>query len=188
MPVALWAVLLVLAVPVVLLIAALVTPVKLDCAARSAPELRLTVIARPFGGLTPPIRIYDSARKRVRKKPPPAKPEKKPRSSRQGLARVRRAIAKPQLLIDLLRPIRIERLMIDADIGFADPASTGEFYGMLAPVIYSSSPDSVVSVAVRPDFSGPRASGEIIAKLSFIPVAFFPPAARFAWRVFGPYS
>jgi hypothetical protein len=189
MSAALWILLAVLAIPLVLLIAVLATPVQLGCVARSAPGGQLVIYARLFGGLTPTIRFYDSTRRNVKKKPPPAK-RKKEKSKRalQGLGRVRRAIAEPHLLVDFLRPIHIERLAIDADIGFADPADTGQLYGLLCPVIHSGLPASVVSIAVRPDFSGPRVSGEVVAELSFIPVAFLPPAARFAWRVWGPRS
>lgn len=191
MSAAVWILLAALAIPVLLLIAALVTPVKLGCVARSAPGSRLTVVARLFGGLTPPIPIHDSTRRYVRKTPPPTKQKKKEKKashSRQDGARVRRVIAAPQLLVDLLRPIHIERLAIDADIGLSDPAGTGQLYGLLTPLIYSGSPASAVSIAVRPDFSGPRLTGEIVAELSFIPVAFLPPAIRLAWRAFGPYS
>ena len=188
MLVAVWIFLSLLAIPVLLLIAALVTPVKLNCLARSAPGSQVMVVTRLFGGLTPPIQIHDGTRLKKKKKPLAAKRKKKNSSSRQRGATIRRMIAVPHLLLDLLRPIRIERLAVDADIGFVDPADTGQLYGLLAPAIYSRFPSSVVSIAIRPDFSGPRASGEIIAELSFIPVAFLPPAVRFAWRMFGPYS
>lgn len=188
MSAAVWILLTALAIPVLLLIAALVTPVKLGCVARSAPGSRLTAVVRLFGGLTPPIPIHDSTRQIVRRTRPAAKRKRKVSQQRQGLARVRRVIAEPQLWVDLLRPIHIERLTIDADIGFSDPAATGQLYGLLTPLIYSGSPASAISIAVRPDFSGPRLSGEIVAELSFIPVAFLSPAIRLAWRAFGPYS
>lgn len=193
MSAALWIFLAVLAITLVLLIAVLVTPVQIGCIAHSATGGRLMISARLLGGLTPTIRFYDSARRNVRKQPPQAKQKKekkkkKTKRAHQGLTRVRRTIAEPHLLADLLRPIHIERLAIDADIGFADPADTGQLYGLLCPVIHSGLLASPVSIAVRPDFSGPRVSGEIVAELSFIPVAFLPPAVRFAWRVWGARS
>jgi hypothetical protein len=197
MSAALWILLAVLAIPLVLLIAVLVTPVQIGCIAHSATGGRLMIGVRLFGGLTPSIRLYDSARRNVRKKPPKAKQKKekkkekkkkKTKRAHQGLTHVRRTIAEPQLLMDLLKPIHIERLAIDADIGFADPADTGQLYGLLIPMIHSGLLASPVSIAVRPDFSGARLSGEIVAKLSFIPIAFLPPAVRFAWCVWGARS
>ncbi len=188
MSAALWILLAVLAIPLAFLVTALVTPVQIGCIARSAPTGRLMIVARLFGGLTPPIQIHDSIRQKARKKPPPPRREKKTSRSRQGMTSVRRAIAEPHLLADLLKPIHIERLAIDADIGFDDPADTGQLYGLLSPLIHSRLPSSAVSIAVRPDFSGSRISGEAIAEVSFIPVAFLPPAVRFGWRVFGPRS
>jgi hypothetical protein len=94
--------------------------------------------------------------------------------------------AAPQLLAGLLRPVHFERLAIDADIGLADPADTGQLYGMLAAAEHALPRPARVSIIVRPDFSGSRISGEADAALSFIPLLLIPPGVRFAWRVFGP--
>ena len=94
--------------------------------------------------------------------------------------------AAPQLLRGLLKPVHLERLTVDADIGLADPADTGHLYGILAAANRAWSRPPRVSIAVRPDFSGARVSGELNAALSFIPLLLIPPGVRFAWLVFGP--
>ncbi len=96
--------------------------------------------------------------------------------------------AAPQLLTGLLRPIRLVRLKVDADIGLVDPADTGLLFGLLAAVSYSRPHTSAVSIAIRPNFTGPRASGELDAALSFIPIAFVPPGVRYALRALGSRS
>ncbi len=185
----LWSLLSALAVLLLLAIAALMTPVKFGFTVRTSPRWRLKIAARLLGGLTPPIPIHDSARRRRKKKKPTAKKSRLAIASRQALARMPRVIVgAPRLLAGLLRPIHLECLTVDADIGLADPADTGQLFGLLAAVSYSPPRTSAVSIAVRPDFTGPGASGELDAELSFIPVAFIPPGVRFAWRVFGSRS
>ncbi len=188
-----WGLLFALAVLAVLALAALVTPVKLEFTMRSSPKQRVKIAARLLGGLTPPIVIHNSDRqgRKEKHRQTVVRPRRRERgkTSHQAIARVRRVIlAAPHLLADLLRPIRIEQLTVDADIGLADPADTGQVVGLLAPVIYSRLTADVVSIAVRPDFVTPGVSGEVFARLSVTPVAFIAPAARFAWYVFGPRS
>lgn len=163
----------------------LVTPVKLAVTIRTSPRWRLKVVARLLGGLLPAISIHDNAHRRRQRRPP--KTRKKLRiGSRQTSARLIRVISvTSQLLAGLLRPIHLRRLTVDADIGLADPADTGQLFGLLAAVIHSRPPTPAVSIAVRPDFAGLRGSGALDAELSFIPVAFVPPGIQFAWRVFG---
>jgi hypothetical protein len=188
-----WGLLFALAALAVLALAVLATPVKLEFTMRSSPRRRVKIAARLLGGLTPPIVIHDSDRqgRKAKHRQAVVKPGRRERGkmSRQALARVRRAIiAAPHLLADLLRPIHIEQLTADADIGLADPADTGQVFGLLAPVIYSRLASDVLSIAVRPDFMTPGFSGEVFAKLSVTPVAFIAPATRFAWHIFGPRS
>lgn len=188
----LWFLLLTSAVLATLVLAMFLTPVKLDFIMKSSPRWRLKIGARLFGGLSPPIIIHDSdhrGSKKDKRLKSPRERKQKVKMSRQALVRIPGAIAAaPHLLADLLRPIHIEQLKVDADIGLGDPADTGRVFGLFAPMIYSWPPADTVSIAVRPNFSASRISGEIIAKLSFIPVAFVLPAARFAWHIYGPYS
>ena len=90
-------------------------------------------------------------------------------------------------LIGLLRAIHVEQLIVDADIGFKDPADTGQVYGALTPLIWAIPPTSRFSVNVRPDFDQSTFSGRLDTTLSFVPVAFVPPIARFGWHAFGPW-
>jgi hypothetical protein len=95
----------------------------------------------------------------------------------------RALVAAPRLLVSLLRPFRLQRLAIDADVGLSDPADTGQLIGMLAPLIYAVPRSNVVDIAIRPDFSGARVEGDLEADFSFVPAALVPPLAAFAWRV-----
>jgi len=185
----LWWLFLASAVLALLAIAVLTTPAKLEFALRTSPRWRMTIAARLLGGLTPPIAIHDSARLGRKDNRPTAKKKKTLAiAPHRALARTPRVIAAaPRLMAGLLRPIHLERLRVDADIGLADPADTGRLFGLLAAVRYSWPGTSAVSIAVRPDFTGPRASGELDVELSFIPIAFVPPGVRFAWRVFGSH-
>lgn len=173
---------------VLLLLASVVltTPVKLAFTVRTSPRWQLKIAARLLGGLMPAILIHNSARRRRKKKTPKAKKKRLAMMPRHAMVRVPRVIAAaPRLLAGLLRPIYLERLTVDADIGLADPADTGQLFGLLSAVNYSRPPTSAVSLLVRPDFARPCVSGELDAELSFIPLAFIPPGVRFAWRVFG---
>lgn len=180
----------VLAFVLALVVAVLATPVKFGFTFSTSPGWRLLITMRLFGGFAPVIPLHDSSRRRPKaKKKPVARRRRLPARFRLSAARIRRGIlAAPDLLAGLLRPIRLERLALDADIGLADPADTGQLFGFIAAVNHSRPAASAVSIEVRPDFTGPRASGELDAVLSFIPVAFVPPGLRFAWRVFGASS
>lgn len=185
---ALWCLLSVLAALVVFAGVVIMSPVKLGFTVRTSPIWRLKIAARLLGGLTPPILIHDSARRRPKKKPA-SKNKKSVTVSREASTRISRAIAgAPRLLTGLLRPIRLERLSIDADIGLGDPADTGQLFGILTGLSYSLPPSSPVSITMRPDFTSKHASGELTAALSFTPLAFIPPGIRFAWHVFGSSS
>lgn len=186
----LWIVLSLLAVLFVLAIGVLAMPVRLGFIIRSVPEWRVKVIARLFGGLIPPIAIHDSAwpsRKMKRHKTPAPKAEAATRGPRRWSPNITRAAtAGPRLMADLFGLIHLEHLEVDADLGLADPADTGQLFGVLAALNQSLWPNSRVSIAVRPDFSGPRADGSLDAVLSLVPLALVPPGVRFGWRVFGP--
>ena len=167
---------------VVLIITALATPVKLDITLRSAPTRRFTAAARIFGGLTPPINLKSRKQKRTT-----SEDTGKPVSSSRTRPNWTRMItAAPDLIRGLIRPLHIESLEIDADIGLEDPADTGQVYGMLLPFIYALPPSETYSIALRPDFGTQRLDAKLDATVSFIPLAFVPPASKFAWRVFAP--
>lgn len=181
----LWALGLLLA----LLVAALATPVRLSLALRTEPRWRLAVAMRLFGGLTPSIPVHDSDRRERRRarKTRAVKRRRRKTAGRRSAARMRRVLeAGPRLFRDLLRPIRVERLSLDADLGLSDPADTGMLFGLLQALIRSMPARRVISVSVRPDFGGPRFAGVAEAELRLTPLALVAPGVRFAWRVFGP--
>ena len=179
-----WVLLSVLAVLLIGVIAALVTPARFGFAARSRPNRRMMLSARLFGGLTPPLRIFDSARPhRGARMPAPQSSKRAANKTSFGGRASRALVAAPRLLISLLRPVRLDRLAIDADIGLSDPADTGQLVGMLTPLMWALPGSDVVDIAIRPDFSGPCVEGELDADVSFVPAALVPPLAVFAWRV-----
>ena len=178
-----WVLFSILTAMLVLLIAILITPTKLHLAFRSQPRRQIDVTVRPLGGLFPSLPIRS-------KKPEDQKeaPAEDAEEIRSGWISMRRMIgASPDLLIGLLRAIHVEQLIIDADIGFKDPADTGQVYGALTPLIWAIPPTSRFSVNVRPDFDQSTFSGRLDTTLSFVPVAFVPPIARFGWHAFGPW-
>lgn len=187
---ALWLLLATLAALLALLITALATPLRLAVTLSTAPSWRLKIAARMFGGLTPPLTIHDSKRRERRVKTPKKAPQvektSKSAARRGGVARATRVVAaSPRLLTDLLRPIHLRRLSIDADIGLGDPADTGQLFGLIYALTYARPPGGGVSIAVRPDFTEARASGEFDAEASVIPLAFLAPGLRLAWSVYG---
>ena len=174
-----------------LLIGLAVTPVRIRFVASASPSWRLRVGARLFGGLMPTIPVYDSARRDAPTRKQPAQPDAGRRKARPAphkdhglIPRMLRAA--PRLAFELLGTIHLTRLAVDADVELADPADTGQLYGLLAPFLYGRS--HADSLNLRPDFTGPRLEGRALAELSVIPAAFVPPGVRFAWRVYGPRS
>jgi hypothetical protein len=175
----LWALLALVAV----LAAVAVTPVHLRCVVSGEPRWRAIVVARLLAGLTPPIRVFDSARRREKRARKRAAP--KPRAPRfRNVSHIVDAV--PALLADILGRVRFRRLAIDADVGLGDPADTGQVFGVVQAARYAIPSPSRVSVELRPDFERVRLAGRLSADASFIPAAFIPPAIRFAWRSFGP--
>lgn len=182
----LWGLLGVFAGVAAVAVAAMATPVRLGLVMRTEPEWHVDAVMRLFAGLTPPIPLRDADRARKEKKKK-AKPKKKRRDRSRMAVRLPRILAAvPRLLIDLITVIHVDRLAVDAEIGFDDPADTGQLFGLLYAVRYARRSDSPVSIDVRPDFTQRRFSGAIDAEVRFVPVAFVPPGVRFAWRAFGP--
>lgn len=171
-----------------LLAALLCLPIKVSIRYCSGPDMRLRVGVVLFAGATPTIPAYDSARP-LDKPEKPEKPEEEDEKERgrDGPPAILRMVrAAPDLGAGMLKPIKVERLTIDGCFGLADPADTGAVYGLLAPFLFAVPKPSNVSLSLRPDFTEPRLSGEADGMFRFTPVAFLPPAARFAWRSFGP--
>ncbi len=188
MSVAIWGAASVLALLALAVLAVLASPVVFRFLWVSTPTSRMTIGVRLLGGFTPIITVHDSARQKLKRSKPGKKRRKKTSSDnrRRSSGKFARDVAaEPRLVTDLLAPIHVERLAIDADIGLADPAETGHLFGLLAALQYSHPPSETLFIAIRPNFSGPTAAGRIDARLRFVPLAFLPPGIRFARQVFG---
>lgn len=175
----------------------LATPLRLDLSASARPA-RMRLRTQLLGGLTPWITLVNTAadsaspeRPAPRAKPG-TKPENEPRKKAAGgkrasLTQAQRYLdAGRDLLAGLLRPLRIEQARVDGAFGLSDPASTGQLYGLLTPLLYAIAWPDPASVMLRPVFTGPHLEGEAEGRLRVIPLALAPPGLVFAWRIFGP--
>lgn len=95
-------------------------------------------------------------------------------------------IAGPELIISVLKKIRLDAGRIELDFGFDDPAVTGELFGRLAPVSYSGLGSESCIFLIRPDFNQTRFNVKANVSLRFTPLRLVPPALAFAWKVWGP--
>ncbi len=162
-----------------LLLAALALPVRLRIIAGTRPAPRLRLRLSLLGGLVPPIPVVDSAR---RASPTADRhPSRRRRARPRRRAGIRRLRGVPDLLGAGLQAFRLRHLRLDADFGLGDPAETGIAYGLLAPLLHSGALDPD-AVALRPDFTRQRLSGEIDAEIGLVPARLLPPIARFALR------
>lgn len=166
-----------------LLLIALATPVRLGLTLCAGPTRRVVVSARLFGGLTPALPLYDSARPPKKKRRNKA-PERRKRSGSAGGRRLFSAAGR--LVGEALGVFRLTRLTIDADVGLSDPAETGALYGRIASVTYALPQRAAFRIDIRPDFERERLEGAATAEISFTPLAFLPPILRFVWRAYGP--
>ena len=184
-----WAVLWLVGLVFALAMAALVLPVTFRLRAQSAPRPRTHVSVGLVAGLVPAFTVHDSwaAKRNEKHKAKPERPRKAKQDKAEGIPRwlPRMVRAAPRLIAGLLRPIRLMRLHLDADIGLGDPADTGQLYGAMQALLRPLRLPSGASVVVRPDFTGPRTEGTLDAEFQVAPVAFLPPLLAFGWRVFG---
>lgn len=100
----------------------------------------------------------------------------------------RMAGAAPRLLRGLLGAVRIERLRLDARFGLEDPATTGEIFGLLTPLVYGAGGLAPTPGALRlvPVFDRECLEGRIELVLSLVPMRWVAPLLRFGWDVFAP--
>lgn len=94
--------------------------------------------------------------------------------------------ALPRLLSEVAGSFDWESLRLDVEFGLDDPADTGQVCGYLAPLQYGTPWPPCVSIALRPNFESACLGGELKATLRLRAAVLLPPAARFAWRAFGP--
>jgi len=125
---------------IVLVIFLVITPIHVMLSWQNDPAKRATVLLRLFGGVSPKIKVYDSTR--------PSKPDKPARKRRKRKRRQtgrQRWNLRGDILPDavtLLRrvfgAIHIDLLHVDAEVSLGDPAETGQLYGQLCPLIYTT--------------------------------------------------
>ena len=177
---------LVLLAVLVLIVAVLATPVVFHAMLGNDPVLTYRVVARPFAGVGPPLRLADSAHPRPKKKKR-AKRDKsgKKKGRRFGVRTPVLASEIPRLAAGLLRCVQIEDLTVDAEFGLGDPAETGQIYGFLTPLIYGCGALPGGRLSIRPVFDRACLSGTADLRLSLTPIALVAPLARFGWNVFG---
>lgn len=176
-----------LAILLVLIFVALVTPVRFEIRFRKDAETSYQVVARPFGGIGPPLPLADSHKKPETKEPRPAKVRKPEKDKRRWAGRGPGVIlALPEFVKGLLRCIHIRSLSLDAEFGLNDPADTGYVYGMLTPIIYGNPWPRRATVSVRPVFGRALLIGVLDAKIDVTPITLAMPFLRLGWRIYGP--
>jgi len=159
-----------------------ILPIRVLCTWQSDPAKRAIVFLRPFGGVFPAVRVYDSARKGAAKPEKPArKPGNKSGGRRGHLRRI--AVADVTALLDrLIHAFQLEKLHGVAEFGTGDPAETGQLYGQLTPLIYSTGS----RLQLRPNFSETCLRGDALLQFRFTLLGLIWPLAWFGWRVMGP--
>ncbi|MDJ1014903.1 MAG: DUF2953 domain-containing protein [Paracoccaceae bacterium] len=172
-----------------LILALLCLPIILIGEACAGERTSLSLRARAFGGLAPPIELTgksDKPRKKEKKKEK-RREKKKPRRFGGGRNRGSDMIAAlPRLIGGLLSAVYIDRLELDADFGLEDPAETGHLYGLLCPVLYGFPPSPRRRIAIRPVFGQTCFRAEAKGAVRVTPVALLPPVAGFVWQIWGP--
>lgn len=184
---------------VAVMVLGVVLPLHITLRIQSARALHGVLLLRPFGGVFPQLRVYDSARRRQmapdHANPKPKKTTPKHRSARwtsRGRAGGVRGNPLPEaltLLRRVLHAFHVDRLHVDAEVGLGDPAETGRVFGQLCPVIYGVGPYGAtdrLGVNLRPNFDDACFHGSAEAALRVTPIAVIWPLMAFGWRVFGP--
>ena len=169
------------------LLAVVALPIELAVKADTGARPRLRTTLRLLGGLTPPIAFSSAGARRSGARKPakgPKRPKRRGRSKGGPPARMIRQA--PRLVLDLLRRITLHRLALDLRLGFDDPATTGEVYGLLLACAGPLRGRPNVDIALAPSFEGAVFDSRAELALRVTPLALVPPALGFAWRSFGP--
>lgn len=200
-----WGVVWILLALLAAILLVLATPLRLEVALRRERDVHFRLAVQLLGGMTPMIRVVDTSLSAdtVAKSdevdtaqpamdvPEASKPLKSeaPKTRRNRRRRFLRALdAAPALAHDLLAPLDIEHIKLDADFGLGDPAETGQIYGLLCPLLFALRLPEGSVIRLRPDFSRARFDGVVEACVRFTPLAFIPPLIVFAWRIFAPQA
>jgi hypothetical protein len=156
-------------------------PVRVEGRVARAERLEARLTLGLYGGLLP-VRI-DGGRRRPESQAPEPEARERPRRRRRfrrGGAMLRAA---PDLIGGVLRAVGVERLRVDGAFGLADPADTGQLFGLLCPLLYALPPSPRREIALRPVFDGPTLSGEAEGRVAVTLAPALGAALRFGWRV-----
>ena len=165
---------------VLLLVALLLLPVRLQAEVASDPpdwRVRLAL----FGGLLP-VTLAARDRKRRKREERPAKAAGEKTSRKKGRRRPSGKMVRAGLRagLEVLGRVRIERLRGVLRIGLEDPALTGELYGRAAGLL-AALPGRAFRLVPVFDREALEGEGEVV--LSLVPVRLLPVAARFLWAL-----
>lgn len=179
-----------------LVLAVLAAPLRIELSLHKGARWRYTVALRFFGGIGPRLVLDSETRKPSPAEPAPkpddknerAKKPKRRRRKRRAFNMRRMASEAPALIGGLLRCFHLKSARLRARFGLGDPAETGQVYGLLCPAIANASALPRTELAIEPVFDALCLTGEAALELSVRPLALLGPAARFGWRVFGPWQ
>lgn len=171
------ALLIIIAGPVALVIAAVLLPLRLRLRGQADRTSRLRVDVYPFAGMTPAVPVFDTARKR-KKQPRKSKKRSSARSAKSASRWTERGIL--NLIFELAGQFEIAWIRIEAEFGLDDPADTGTLYGALAPFVYTGRFGADIDLDIRPDFNRQHIAGKIDAAVDLVPIRLVPPVLRFA--------
>lgn len=169
-----------------LLVAALVLPVRIRLTAGTEPHRRAQIWISALGGVIPPLPAWDSDKRKQEAKPQ-QKAKARPAGHRDAARNRRLFMAGVRLIPDLLREIRLRKLEVDGVLGLDDPADTGAVFGALSPLLYAlpSALPAETAITLRPEFGGRHLEGRLEAEIGLVPARFALPVLRFAWAGYG---
>ena len=177
-----------LAAVLVLLLAVLASPLRIEARASAGEALRYSLALRPFGRFGPRLAVADSEKPKKKKKAKTKREKEKSAKSGKATYRDPRPIVRAvvRLVSEITGQLHIEKAALDLRFGADDPAETGEIYGALAPFIYGTAHSRRVYVNVEPVFDRVVFDGRAALDVTMTPALLLPPIARFGWSAFGP--
>lgn len=178
-----WIVLALIGVVLVVLLAVLATPWRLEGSYQWPEEETASARLKLLGGLSPWIELSGEAAPKRKKPRMPARVS----ATRLTAGTVRRAVgAAPELIFSCLSRMRIAATKLEIDYGFEDPSDTGVAYAYLTPVLFGAVSVLPAHISIRPHFNGKVFRGSAAGEVLITPITLVPALAVFAWRVWGP--
>lgn len=172
-----------------LALAALLSPVDFDVSLHTERDARFKIVARPFFGIGPAIRLNRTKTDGAKTERAPKRRKKKRKS--RSFRRLPKAFNFPaavDFLGQILQSVKLRELSLKADIGLDDPADTGLLYGAFAPMMYGMYGLERCSVDVRPVFDAPCHKIELDGSVRLVPLRIVGALVQFGWRLFGPFK